>query len=85
MVDAGGGGGGHSRMLRHEIEPKIHSPANLAAARATCQLAAAARRSQARRRARSAQDAGVHLRPRLRGRSAPPTAARNGEPSSQRC
>ena len=37
-----------------------------AAARATCQLAAAARRSQARRRARSAQDAGVHLRPRLR-------------------
>ena len=31
-----------------------------AAARATCQLAAAARRSQARRRARPAQDAGVH-------------------------
>ena len=31
----------------------------------TCQPAAAARRSQARRRARPAYDAGVHLRPRL--------------------
>ena len=37
--------------LRHtrESSPKIHSLANLAAARATCQPAAAARRSQARR------------------------------------
>ena len=31
----------------------------------TCQHAAAARHSQARRRARPAYDAGVHLRPRL--------------------
>ena len=41
------------------VESKIHRPANLAAARATCQLAAAARRSHARRGARPAQNAGV--------------------------
>jgi hypothetical protein len=50
---------------------KVRSLANLAAASATCQPAAAARRSQARRVAHPPQDAGVHLRPRLR----PPTAA----------
>ena len=41
----------------------------------TCQPAAAARRSQARRRARPAYDAGVHLRPRL-GPANSPSAAR---------
>ena len=46
-------------------EPKIHSLADLAAARATCRLAAAARRSQARRGAQPTQDAGLHPRPRL--------------------
>ena len=48
------------------MQSKIHSLPNLAAARATCQPAAAARRSQARRGAHPPQDAGVHLRPRLR-------------------
>ena len=38
----------------------------------TCQPAAAARRSQARRRARPAYDAGVHLRPRLGPANSPP-------------
>eukprot|EP00964_Phaeocystis_antarctica_P071170 scaffold43380_cov66-Phaeocystis_antarctica.AAC.4 len=41
----------------------------------TCQPAAAARRSRARRRARPAYDAGVHLRPRL-GPANRPSAAR---------
>ena len=41
----------------------------------TCQSAAAARRSQARRRPRPAYDAGVHLRPRL-GPANSPSAAR---------
>ena len=41
----------------------------------TCQPAAAARRSQARRRARPAYDARVHLRPRL-GPANSPSAAR---------
>ena len=41
----------------------------------TCQPAAAARRSQARRRARPAYDAGVHLRPR-HGPANSPSAAR---------
>ena len=50
------------------VESKIHSLANLAAARATCQPAAAARRSQARRGAHPTQNAGVHA-PRP-----PPTA-----------
>ena len=48
------------------VQSKIHSLANLAAARATCQPAAAARRSQARRGAHPTQNAGVHPRPRLR-------------------
>ena len=48
-----------------EVPTKIHSLANVAAARATCQPAAAARRSQARRGAHPLQNAGVHLRPRL--------------------
>ena len=39
------------------VGSKIHRPANLAAARATCQLAALARRSHARRGARPAQNA----------------------------
>ena len=47
------------------VQSKIHSLANLAAARATCRLAAAARRSQARRGAQPTQDAGLHPRPRL--------------------
>ena len=47
------------------VQPKIHSLADLAAARATCRLAAAARRSQARRGAQPTQDAGLHPRPRL--------------------
>ena len=42
------------------VQSKIHSFANLAAARATCRLAAAARRSQARRGAQPTQDAGLH-------------------------
>ena len=41
----------------------------------TCQPAAAVRRSKARRRARPAYDAGVHLRPRL-GPANSPSAAR---------
>ena len=44
----------------------------------TCQPAAAARRSQARRRARPAYDAGVYLRPRL-GPANSPSAARECE------
>ena len=47
------------------VQAKIHSLANSAAARATCRLAAAARRSQARRGAQPTQDAGLHPRPRL--------------------
>ena len=54
------------------VQSKIHSLANLAAARATCQPAAAARRSQVRRGAHSTQNAGVHPRPRR----APPTHGR---------
>ena len=46
------------------VQSKIHSLANLAAARATCRLAAAARRSQGRG-AQPTQDAGLHPRPRL--------------------
>ena len=42
----------------------------------TCQPAAAARRSQARRRARSAYDAGMHLRPRGRAVSVYPSEPR---------
>ena len=44
---------------------KIIASANLAAAGATCRLAAAARRSQARRGGQPTQDAGLHPRPRL--------------------
>jgi hypothetical protein len=40
------------------VQSKIHRLANLAAARATCQPAAAARRSQARRGAHPTQNAG---------------------------
>ena len=53
-------------------------PRELAAARATCQLAAAARRSQTNRGARPEQNAGVHLRPPLR----PPTAAGYSPPKA---
>ena len=42
------------------VQSKIHSLVNLAAARATCRLAAAARRSQARGGAQPTQDAGLH-------------------------
>jgi hypothetical protein len=45
------------------VHSKVRSLANLAAASATCQPAAAARRSQARRGAHPPQDAWVHLRP----------------------
>ena len=55
-----------TRIYDTSVQSKIHSLANLAAARATCQPAAAARRSQARRGARPTQNAGVHPRPRLR-------------------
>ena len=49
------------------FQSKVRSLANLAAASATCQPAVAARRSQAARRgAHPPQNAGVHLRPRLR-------------------
>ena len=51
--------------LHTRVQSKIHSLANLAAARATCRLAAAARRSQARRGAQPTQDAGLHPWPRL--------------------
>ena len=56
-------GGGH--FPSGHAKSKIHSLANLAAARATCRLAAAARRSQARRGSQPTQDAGLHPRPRL--------------------
>ena len=56
----------HTATYDTRVQSKIHSLANLAAARATCQPAAAARRSQARRGAHPTQNAGVHLRPRLR-------------------
>ena len=46
------------RDLHTRVQAKIHSLANSAAARATCRLAAAARRSQARRGAQPTQDAG---------------------------
>ena len=59
------------------VESKIHSPANLAAARATCQLAGRGRLASLtgpprrathaeHRGAPAAQNAGVHPRPRLR-------------------
>ena len=71
MVASGGdtSSGRHAQTYDTRVESKIHSPANLAAARATCQLAAAARRSQARR--------GAYPTPGCtRGHgSAPPTAA----------
>ena len=59
---AGGGGassGQHAETYDTRVPSKIHSLANLAAARATCQPAAAARRSQARRAAHPTQNAGV--------------------------
>ena len=66
---APGGGGAlpaDDRIDLHtRVQAKIHSLANSAAARATCRLAAAARRSQARRGAQPTQDAGLHPRPRL--------------------
>ena len=56
-----------TRNYDTRVQSKIHSLASLAAARATCQPAAAARRSQARRGAHPCtQNAGVHPRPRLR-------------------
>ena len=63
--------GGHFQRTTRQTyntraQSKVRSLANLAAASATCQPAAAARRSQARRGAHPPQDAGVHLRPRLR-------------------
>ena len=64
-----GGGtssGRHAQTYNTRVQSKVRSLANLAAASATCQPAAAARRSQARRGAHPPQDAGVHLRPRLR-------------------
>ena len=59
------GGTSSGRRLHTRVQSEIHSLANLAAARATCRLAAAARRSQARRGAQPTQDAGLHPRPRL--------------------
>ena len=53
-------------LKKTRVQSNIHGLANLAAARATCQPAAAARRSQARRGAYPTQNAGVHPRPRLR-------------------
>ena len=55
-----------TRRPTHESAVKIHSLANLAAARATCRLAVAVRRSQACCGAQPTQDAGLHPRPRLR-------------------
>ena len=64
------------------LQSKIHSLAHLAAARATCQPAAAARRSQASRGAHPTQNAGVHPRPRAHGSAAtaacPPAYAGGG-------
>ena len=62
--------GGHFQRttatdLHTRVQAKIDSLANSAAARATCRLAAAARRSQARRGAQPTQDAGLHPWPRL--------------------
>ena len=65
VVVWGGTSSGRHADLRHEVQSKIHSLANLAAARATCQPAAAARRSQARRGAHPTQNA-VVLRPDAR-------------------
>jgi hypothetical protein len=50
------GGRFHGRPSDTRVQSKIHSLANLAAARATCQPAAAARRSQARRGAHPTQN-----------------------------
>ena len=58
--------GRHAQTYDTRVQSKIHRLSNLAAARATCQPAAAARRSQARRGAHPTQNAGVHPRPRLR-------------------
>jgi hypothetical protein len=77
---AGRGGGGAlpaDDLMTYDtrVQSKIHSLTNLAAAKATCQPAAAARRSQARRGAHPTQNAGVHApRPAPHG-SAPPAAA----------
>ena len=63
---AGGTSSGrHAQTYDTRVQSKIRSLANLAAARATCRLAAAARRSQARRGAQPTQDAGLHPWPRL--------------------
>ena len=59
------GGTSSGRRLHTRVQSEIHSLANLAAARAPCRLAAAARRSQARRGSQPTQDAGLHPRPRL--------------------
>ena len=59
----GNSSGRHAQTYNTRVQSKVR---NLAAASATCQPAAAARRSQARRGAHPPQDAGVHLRPRLR-------------------
>ena len=54
-VGAGSDRGPHDTSA---LASKIHSLANLAAVRATCRVAAAARRSQARRGTQPTQDAG---------------------------
>jgi hypothetical protein len=74
--------GGHFqrtyRPIRKRVQSKIHSLTNLAAARATCQPAAATRRLQARRGAHPTQNAGVHPRPRPRPLARARTRAAGG-------
>ena len=60
-VRGGTSSGRHAQTYDTRVQSKIHSLANLAAARATCRLAAAARRSQARRGAQPTQDRGNDL------------------------
>ena len=66
-ADGGGTSSGQRTSQRHEpYNPRTCEFARgMVGSAGTCQPAAAARRSQARRRARPAYDAGVHLRPRL--------------------
>ena len=66
---AGTSSGRHAQTYNTRVQSKVRSLANLAAASATCEPVRGrrARRSDRRRRgAHPPQDAGVHLRPRLR-------------------
>ena len=61
LVRGGGRFQRNTQTYNTRVESKVRSLANLAAASAICQPAAAARRSQARRGAHPPQDAWVHL------------------------